>query len=126
MLAYMWLKDDANRRPVRAKTLSLLEQYASLNSQDAQVQSMLSVFYAEEKSRDKALARVRTALALAPKDGWVLADIAETYEELGDRKRAVEYAQESLRNGSTLIDLQRRPILQGMLADPNFRQGGKQ
>jgi serine/threonine protein kinase/tetratricopeptide (TPR) repeat protein len=126
LLAYIWLKDDEKMRPVRAKTLSLLEQYASLNSQEAPVQSMLSVLYAQDKLREKALTRVKGALALAPKDPWVLADIAETYDELGERKLAVQYAQDSLKNGSTLIDLQRRPILQGLLADPSFRSGGKQ
>jgi eukaryotic-like serine/threonine-protein kinase len=125
MLAYIWLKDDDKMRAVRAKTLSLLEQYASLNSQEAQVQSMLSVLYAQDKLRDKALAHVKAAQTLAPKDAWVLADIAETYETLGERPLARQYAQDSLKNGSTLIDLRRRPPLQGLLADPSFRPGGK-
>jgi serine/threonine protein kinase/tetratricopeptide (TPR) repeat protein len=126
LVAYAWLKDDEKMRPVRAKTLSLLEQYASLNSEEAPVQSMLSTFYAEDKLREKALARVNAALALAPEDPWVLADIAETYNDLGDRKRAIRYAQESLKNGYTLTDLQRRPALLGLLADPSFRPSGKQ
>jgi hypothetical protein len=69
---------------------------------------------------------VDSALALAPKDPSVLADIAETYEDLGDRKHARQYAQQSLKNGSTLNDLQRRLALQGLLADPSFRSSGKQ
>jgi len=125
-LAYTWLKDDEKMRGARAKTLSLLEQYASLNSQEAPVQSMLSMLYAEDKLREKAIARANAALALAPKDPWILADIAETYDDLGDRKRAVEYAQDSLKNGYTLADLQGRPALHGLLADPSFRPRGKQ
>jgi eukaryotic-like serine/threonine-protein kinase len=126
LVAYEWLKDDEKMRPIRARTLQLLEQYAALNSQEAAVQSMLSTFYADDKLRDKALARVDSALALAPKDASVLADIAETYDELGDRRQAIRYANESLNNGYTLSDLQRRPALQGLLADPSFRLGGKQ
>ncbi len=113
-------------RAARAKTLSLLEQYASLNSQEAPVQSMLSMLYAEDKLREKAIARANAALALAPKNPWVLADVAETYDDLGDRKRAIQYAQESLKNGYTLMDLQQRPALLGLLADPSFRPRGKQ
>jgi len=56
----------------------------------------------------------------------VLADVAETYEDLGDRKRAVQYAQRSLKKGGTLGDLQRRRALQALLADPSFRSNGKQ
>src|SRR5262249_26842236 len=92
-LAYAWLKDEEKMRAARARTLSLLEQYAALNSQDASVQSMLSTYYAEDKLREKALACANAALRLAPKDPWILADIAETYDGLGDRKRAIQYAR---------------------------------
>jgi serine/threonine protein kinase/tetratricopeptide (TPR) repeat protein len=126
LLAYQWLKDEGNFRIVRAKTLTLLEAYAAVNPQEAPVQSALSTFYAEDKLREKALAHVDSALALAPKDPSVLADVAETYEDLGDRKHALQYAQQSLKNGSTLNDLQRRLALQGLLADPSFRSSGKQ
>jgi eukaryotic-like serine/threonine-protein kinase len=124
--AYIWLKDDEKMRSARAKTLSLLEQYASLNSPEARVQSMLSTYYAEDKLREKALACANAALRLTPKDPWVLADIAETYDRLGDRQRAIQFAQKSLKNGYTLADLQRRPALLGLLADPNFLPRGKQ
>jgi len=125
-LAYTWLKDDEKLRPVRAKTLSLLEQYASVNSQEAPVQSMLSMLYAEDKLREKALTHANSALALAPKDPWILADIAETYEDLGDRKRAIQFARDSLKKGYTLADLKQRPALLGLLADPSFQPRGMQ
>jgi eukaryotic-like serine/threonine-protein kinase len=125
MVAYQWLRDDENYRTVRAKTLSLVEEYASANPQEASVQSALSTLYAEDKLHKKAIARVDSALALAPKDPSVLGDIAETYEDLGDRKKALQYAEQSLKSGSTLDDLQRRFALQGLLADPSFRSGGK-
>jgi eukaryotic-like serine/threonine-protein kinase len=125
-LAYTLLKDDERMRAARSKTLSLLEQYGLLNSQDASIQSMLSTYYAEDRLREKALSHANIALALAPKDPSVLADIAETYNDLGDRKRALHYAEESLKNGYTLTDLQQRPLLLGLLADPSFRPRGKQ
>jgi serine/threonine-protein kinase len=125
-LAYAWLKDNEKMHAARARALSLLEQYASLNSQEASVQSMLSTYYAEDKLREKALACANAALRLAPKDPWILADIAETYDDLGDRRRAVQFAQDSLKNGYTLTDLLERPNLHGLLADPSFRPRGKQ
>jgi len=125
-LAYTWLKDDEKTRAARSKTLSLLEQYVLLNSQEASVQSMLSTYYAEDKLRERALAHANAALALAPKDPGVLADVAETYDDLGERKRAIQYAQDSLKNGYSLMDLQQRPYLLGLLADPSFRPRGKQ
>ncbi|HKW32105.1 MAG TPA: protein kinase [Candidatus Acidoferrum sp.] len=124
-LAYAWMKDNEKMAAARARALSLLEQYASLNSQEASVQSMLSTYYAEDKLREKALACVNAALRLAPKDPWIFADIAETYDDLGDRQRAIQFAQDSLKNGYTLADLQERPALHRLLADPSFRPRGK-
>ena len=120
-LAYVWLKDDEKSRMARAKTLALLEQYVSANPKDAAAQSMLGILYAEDKLRDKAITHANAALAIAPQDPVVLADIAEVYEDLGDRKRAILFAGNSLRYGSTDIDLQQRPALQSLLADPAFR-----
>jgi len=125
VVAYEWLKDTEKKPAAHAKARSLLEQYASLNSQDAQVQSVLSTYYAEDKLRERALAHANRALDLAPTNPWVLADVAETYDGLGDRKRALQYTEDSLKHGYTLSDLQRRPGLVGVLADPSFRRGGK-
>ena len=58
---------------------------------------MLSTYYAEDKLREKAVITANAALHIAPKDPWVLADIAETYDRLGDRQRAIQYAQQSLK-----------------------------
>src|SRR5260370_16638998 len=82
-LAYTWLKDDEKARVARSKTLSLLEQVVLLNSQEASVQSMLSTYYAEDKLREKALAHANAALAIPPKHPRLLADVPETYDNLG-------------------------------------------
>jgi serine/threonine protein kinase/tetratricopeptide (TPR) repeat protein len=117
-LAYSWLQDEPQLRAARARTLALLEQYAAVNPNDAPAQSMLSMLYAEDKRRDKALARAKSALSLSPTDPSILADIAETHLDLGDRRRALQFAQQSLENGYTLSDLRERPALGPLLADP--------
>jgi serine/threonine protein kinase/tetratricopeptide (TPR) repeat protein len=124
--AYLWLGDDKNVQVTRPKALKVLEEYAVANSQDALVQADLSTFYAEDKKREKALARAESALALAPKDPAVLAGVADTYEILGDRKRALSYAQESLKNGASLADLQLHYSLQNLVTDPSFSPRRKQ
>jgi serine/threonine protein kinase/tetratricopeptide (TPR) repeat protein len=125
LLAYIWLKDEEKIRTVRAKTLSALEQYALLDSKEAAVQSMLSTFYGQDKLRQKTISHANAALALAPKDPAILADVAEAYDYLGERRRAIEYAEDSLKRGYTLEDLKDRPGLLPLLADPNFRSRGK-
>ena len=119
-LAYIWLHDEQQTRAVGAKTLSLLEQYAAVNPNDASAQSMLAMLYAEDQLRDKALSHANSALALAPKDPSILAEIAETYLDLGDRQRALQFIQQSLENGHTLSDLQQAPGLLPLLDDPSL------
>jgi len=125
-LAYTWLKDDQNMLRARAKVVTLLGHYVSVNPRDERAQSMLSMLYAEDHSREKAVSHAKAALALAPKDPWILSDVAETYEDLGDRKTAIQYALQSLRFGYSVADLQRQPALHDLLADPDFRPREKQ
>jgi eukaryotic-like serine/threonine-protein kinase len=125
-LAYTWLKDDKEMRLARSKVLSILEQYVVVNSRDAQAQSMLGILYAEEKLREKALVHANAAHTLAPNDPSILGDMAETYDDLGDRRQAIHYAEQSLGSGYTLIDLGQRPGLHDLLTDANFRPPKKQ
>jgi len=119
--AYNWLKDDENALRARTKVVTLLGQYAAVNAADARAQSMLSMLFAEDHLREKAVSHAKSALALAPRDPWILSDIAETYEDLGDRKVAIQYAVQSLQNGYAVVDLRRQPSLHALLEDPAFR-----
>jgi eukaryotic-like serine/threonine-protein kinase len=120
LMSYEWLHDEQNTRSVREKTLAMLQSYVSGHSQDVQAESRLSSLEAESGQRENSLRHAEAALALAPKDPAVLADLAVTYEELGDRAEALKYVQQSLGNGYTFAGLQSRPGLQKLLADPHF------
>jgi tetratricopeptide (TPR) repeat protein len=87
---------------------------------------MLGILYAEEKLREKALVHANAAHTLAPNDPSILGDMAETYDDLGDRRQAIHYAEQSLGSGYTLIDLGQRPGLHDLLTDANFRPPKKQ
>jgi serine/threonine-protein kinase len=124
-LAYTWLGDESNARAARSKAQALLQRYAQLHPDDAGAHSLLSNFFAEDKNREKAQRQIDSALALQPNDGSVLADVAESYEVLGDRKRAIEFAHKSLENGYTLKDLQSHPNLRMLLVAPAFHGSEK-
>jgi eukaryotic-like serine/threonine-protein kinase len=123
-IADQWLKDTNQIEASRQATISRIEQALSVAPQDSRGHAVLSTLYGAT-DREKAVAHIRTALSLEPKNADILADAAVTYDELSDRKRAIEYALASLANGSDLKDLQAQPALQSMLADPSFRPPGK-
>lgn len=125
LMSYQWLKDERNTRLVREKTLSLLQTYVSAHSQDAAAESRLSTLEAEAGQRESSLRHAEAALALAPKDANVLADLAATCEVLGNRPQALKIVHQSLQNGYTFAGLQSRPDLQNLLADPNFSPSAK-
>ena len=125
LMSYQFLNDQQNTRSVRDKTLSLLVPYVSAHSNDASAESRLSTLEAEAGQRENSLRHAEAALALAPKDSNVLADLAATYEVLGNRAEALKYVHDSLQNGYTFAGLQSRPDLQKVLADPHFSPSAK-
>jgi serine/threonine-protein kinase len=125
-LAYLWLKEPDKAAAARDRELPLLEQQASVSARDAQIQSVLAILYGLKKMRDKALPRVQAALALSPDDPAVLANIGETYEDLGERREAIKFVERSMQKGTSLEDLRMSPALQDLLSDRNFRPPSKE
>lgn len=119
-LAYKSLGDESDVAKARAKTLPLLQAYVGFHLEDASAHSLLAILYAEDKNHDRAQRQIDAALALQPSDPSVFADVAEAYEELGDRKDAIAWAQRSLQKGDGRDDLQTRPALQQLLTDSGF------
>jgi serine/threonine-protein kinase len=107
------------------KAYALASREAELKPRDAQAHIVLAVLAAKKKLPDKAMGSLQTALILSPDDPDVLENAAVTYELLGDRPRAVEYAKKSLQKGYVLDRMKNDPDMQGVLADPNFRANGK-
>ena len=124
-LAYRWLQDDEKARAAAERELKLLEAISKVQSEDPYIQSELGYLYALAKQRDNAIRRFEAALALAPDNPRILADVGEGYEYLGDRRRALQHIKKALRKGFSLDDLKRVPGMQNLISDPNFRPAVK-
>jgi len=120
LIAYQSLHDEDNAATVRQKVLATLEPYVAANAHDAEAAARLGTLEAAVGQKEKALRYMDAALTLAPKDPYVLAEAAETNNRLGDRKKALEYAHQSLQNGYTLADLENRPGMQDLASDPTL------
>lgn len=120
-MAYRGLNDPGKVAAALDRELPLLEAEARGNPRDAGIHSRLGLLCAEKKLRDQALSHTRTALALSPEDASVLETVGETYEQLGDRARALQYIELSLKKGYSLDTLKSDPSLESLLSDPSFR-----
>ena len=64
--------------------------------------------------REQSMTRIQAALALAPTDAEVLANVSDAYATLGDHQQAIKYAHLSLQNGYTVADLRRDPDMKSV------------
>jgi len=124
-LAYEWQNDAARATRARHEEIQLLEEIIRAQPQDAASHSALAVLYAKNGLREKSISQVQTALALAPAEPGILVDAGSAYENLGDRRRALQYIHQGLRKGFPLDGLKQAPDLRGLLADASFRANGK-
>ena len=83
----------------------MLEEAAQSSPRDVAVQYRLGLAYAMKKQSAKAVARAESAIALSPDDPYVLVNVGEIYERVGDRARALQYVEKRLEKGYPLESL---------------------
>lgn len=115
-----WLKDESGSRKARDKATALLEQSVKVNGQSADARALLARLLARNGERDAALEQIRNSLALSPTSQYVLSQVADAYELLGDRENAIRYLTAAITNGLPRNSLSGDPYIQGVLTDPRF------
>jgi serine/threonine-protein kinase len=119
--AYEWSRDKKKSDIARKKAQELLERAVQLNAQDAESQAALAALFAKEGLRDKAIDKIHISLALSPDSQYVLSEVADAYELLGERKLAIQYLYLALQHGLPTELLRGDLSIQGVLSDPSFR-----
>lgn len=125
MNCYKWLGRPEKAAATLEKAYVLATRETELKPRDAVAQAILASLCAEKKLQEEALGHLQTSLILSPEDPDILEDAAGTYEHLGDRARAIEYAEKALQKGYALERMKNDPDLRGVLSDRNFRPTGK-
>jgi tetratricopeptide (TPR) repeat protein len=123
--AYEWIGDKEKARSTRQTTVKLVERAIKLNPQDAEAHAALAALSAKAGLREKADENIQTSLALSPNNPYVLCDVADAYQLLGDRKRAISYLRQALHDGFPAEQLNANPDFSGILADPAFKVASK-
>jgi serine/threonine protein kinase/tetratricopeptide (TPR) repeat protein len=126
LVAAEWLKDKNRADAAREQMLNLVQRAAQSRPKDPLPQSVLALLYSQTGFNEKALTRIRAALALGPDDPQVLANVGGAYENLHDRRKALETIHKALEKGYPLEEVKNDPELQELITDPNFRPREKQ
>jgi serine/threonine-protein kinase len=122
--AYEWIKDDKDASIAREKTIELLVEKAKMNPQNVGVQAKLAALYAKNHANEKAVDKINIALALSPDNQYVLSQIADAYELLGDREKAIQVLQKAVKKGLSKAALNEDPEIQYLIHDPQFKIPG--
>ena len=121
--AYHWAGQPAQARAAWQRVIELAEAHLALNPQDARALGNLAEVYAKIGGREQeARAMIERLLDLKQIDNDNLATIARTYEQLGERERALQYLERALENGLTLVAIERSPWLKALRDDPGYKE----
>jgi len=85
------------------------------------VLALLSEGAESKQHRDHAY-RLIGSIEQPPRDATFLATLATTYEELGDRSKALDYLGQALKAGYSLKRIERSPWLKELRADERYAQ----
>ena len=118
---YEWLKEPDKAAEVRHKEIPLLEQTVQQHPREAVPFAILADLYAMDHERERALATLRTALALSPEDPTVLGNAADLYENLGDRREVAANVEKALKHGGNKEQFLSDPELQNAMNDPAIK-----
>jgi eukaryotic-like serine/threonine-protein kinase len=115
---YELLKQPEKAAEARRRQIPLLEQAIQQKPREAEAYAQIANLFAQEGQREKAIANLRTAIALSPNDPGILDLAADTHERLGNRKQAIEYLGKAMRAGYTKDQFLADPELQDVMNDP--------
>jgi tetratricopeptide (TPR) repeat protein len=123
-VAYEWLSQHSQAAEAYREELIRLEPIARLRPEDSSLQCELGLLYSKQQLRNKAIPLVQAALAQTPQDAEVLSCAGESYYNLGDRSRALNYIAKALDKGLPVSELDQNPTLRNLLSDPALRVPG--
>ncbi|MEJ2188904.1 MAG: tetratricopeptide repeat protein [Acidobacteriota bacterium] len=111
---------DKAERPFR-RAIALAEQQRASDPEDPFLIGQLASYHAMLGEKRAAVELLEEAVALAPTDPNVLALIGETFEDAGERDRALRWMGRALAGGVPPSRFTNRPSLRGLIDDPRFQ-----
>jgi serine/threonine-protein kinase len=119
--AYHWGADRARAGPALHRAIEVCEASLIKAPDDPQLMASLASYYCMAgENRRRGLELLERATAHEIVDAQLMTVIGESYEDLGDRDRALLWLGRALDNGVTLAQLERMPSLDRLRKDARY------
>jgi serine/threonine-protein kinase len=119
--AYQWSHNPEKARTAFQRTAELIEEQLRVNPRDAGLLIWRADAYSNLNQTQRARELLRQALALAPDDVSDMFQASVVYEQLGDRKLALQWIARAIKGGFSRDLIEREPTLAQLRLDPRFQ-----
>ena len=119
--AYQWGNEPEKARAALLRTAELAEEQRRINPRDPNLLMRLADAYSNLDQPQRARELLGQALALAPDDVSSMFDASVVYEQLGDRKLALQWIARAVKGGYSRDLIEKSPTLARLRLDPKYQ-----
>jgi serine/threonine protein kinase/tetratricopeptide (TPR) repeat protein len=119
--AYQWGNEPQKARVAFQRTADLAEEQRHVNSRDPVLLIRLADAYSNLNQAQRARQLLQQGLALAPDDVSNMFQASEVYEQLGDRKLALQWIALAIKGGYSRDVIEKAPSLAQLRLDTRFQ-----
>jgi eukaryotic-like serine/threonine-protein kinase len=119
--AYQWANEPQKARAAFQRTAELAEEQRRVNPRDPALLILLADAYSNLNQPLHARELLQQGLALAPDDVSNMFQASSIYEQLGDRKLALQWIAKAIKGGFSRDLIEKEPTLARLRLDPRFQ-----
>ena len=117
---YQWGNEPQKAQAAFKRTAALIEEQLRVNPRDPTSLILLADAYSYLNQPQRARQLLQQGLALAPNDVSNMFQASAIYEQLGDRKLALQWIAKAIKGGFSRDLIEKEPTLARLRLDPKF------
>ena len=119
--AYQWSNEPRKARAAFQRTAELAEEQRRVNPRDPSLLILLADAYSNLNQAQRARELLEKALALSPDAVSDMFQASVVYEQLGDRKLALQWIAKAMKAGYSQDLIEKSPTLAQLRLDPRYQ-----
>jgi len=119
--AYQWGNEPQKSHAAFQRTAELAEEERRVNPRDPALLMLLADAYSNLDQTQRARQLLQQALAVAPVDVSDMFQASVVYEQIGDRKLALQWIGMAIKGGYSRDLIEKEPTLAKLRQDPRFQ-----